>query len=184
MREDLIVAVANAYTEAVAALENRIANTDLSDVFQQGLQLDIRKQLGTLQQRLNQITDENSLLLTCGAYQKAETEYKECLKSAKNLGDRQGEAKSLLNLGVVALALDNYMEAGGYLQESPEVIQRIGHLGVEKAESLLERLPEDDQFHLLLVLHLRSQPHMFNNASSTRPTTFFRRATILYCSEY
>jgi len=55
LREDLIVAVANAYTEAVAALENRIANTDLSDVFQQGLQLDIRKQLGTLQQRLNRL---------------------------------------------------------------------------------------------------------------------------------
>lgn len=80
----------------------------------------------------------------CGAYQKAETEYKECLKSAKNLGDRRGEATSLDNLGVLALALDNHMEAGGYLQESLEIIQRIGHLGVEKAESLLERLPEDD----------------------------------------
>jgi hypothetical protein len=64
-------------------------------------------------------------------------------KSAKNLGDWAGEAKSLLNLGVAALASDSYEEVGGYLQESLEIFQRIGHPGVEKAESLLEQLPED-----------------------------------------
>jgi len=66
------------------------------------------------------------------------------IKNVKNLGDRAGEATSLDNLGVTALASDSYEEAGGYLQESLEIFQRIEHPGVEKAESLLERLPEDD----------------------------------------
>ncbi|MFC6863086.1 tetratricopeptide repeat protein [Halomicroarcula sp. GCM10025817] len=64
LREQLISAVGDAYAEAVADFERRIAGTDLGDVFQQELQLDIREAVGDLQVRLAQLGEEIELLLT------------------------------------------------------------------------------------------------------------------------
>jgi hypothetical protein len=67
LREELISAVGDAYAEAVAAFERHIAGTDLGDVFQEELQLDIREAVDDLQARLAQIGDDFELLLTQGA---------------------------------------------------------------------------------------------------------------------
>ncbi|CCQ34298.1 TPR repeat domain containing protein [Halorhabdus tiamatea SARL4B] len=64
LREELVAAVRNAYREAIVAFEGRIAETDLADVFQQELQLDIREVLGDLQARVGKIGADVSALLT------------------------------------------------------------------------------------------------------------------------
>jgi tetratricopeptide (TPR) repeat protein len=64
LREELVSAVGDAYAEAVADFERRIAGTDLGDVFQQELQLDIREAVDDLQARLVQIRKNIDLLLT------------------------------------------------------------------------------------------------------------------------
>mgnify|MGYP000259458539 CR=1 FL=1 len=64
LREELIAAVRNAYREAIVAFEGRIAETDLADVFQEELQLDIREAVGDLEVRVGKIGADVSALLT------------------------------------------------------------------------------------------------------------------------
>ncbi|MBB6645735.1 tetratricopeptide repeat protein [Halobellus ruber] len=64
LREELISAVGDAYAEAIANFERHIASTDLGDVFQQELQLDIREAVNDLQTRLAQIGEDIEILLT------------------------------------------------------------------------------------------------------------------------
>lgn len=63
LREELVSAVGDAYAEAVAEFERRIAGTDLGDVFQQELQLDIREAVEDIQHRLDELKDETKRLL-------------------------------------------------------------------------------------------------------------------------
>lgn len=59
--EDHAEAVDDAYSKAVGAFEQRIADTDIADVFEEELQLDIPGELGDLQLRADQIANNISL---------------------------------------------------------------------------------------------------------------------------
>jgi tetratricopeptide (TPR) repeat protein len=64
LREELVSAVGNAYAKAVSDFERRIAKTDLGDIFQYELELDIREEVERLGDRLQHIADDVDLLLT------------------------------------------------------------------------------------------------------------------------
>jgi hypothetical protein len=64
-------------------------------------------------------------------YEKGKTEYEHRLEASREVGDRQGEATSLNNLGSVAESIDEYEDAREYCESELDLFQRLGTIRKE-----------------------------------------------------